>query len=243
VYLPQGDDVMEHWYKARPGEQGASEKGKIKRAIPIPPPIIKKYSKDTGGVDLFDQCRSYFKLELRSLKYWHPMFWFNLESAMVNAWVLSCQTMEAHKLKVGMDQRHFGLQIALGLAAEWEAQGCTMGLDTAISPSKAFSVSNKRIRLHVRSQIDEHDTRFESVDSHAGFFAKLPEKEGVRNVLKMTAAGKKIYPSHRSLYCRYCVEVLKLEKPRRTSFFCKKCKKPLCKGLCFQMWHAVAAKK
>jgi hypothetical protein len=75
AYVPEGDDTVEHWYKAKAGEQGATESGKVKRAISIPP-IIKKYRANMGGVDFFDQFRSYYKLELRCFKYWHPIFWF-----------------------------------------------------------------------------------------------------------------------------------------------------------------------
>ena len=235
--LFRSDDIVEHWYKAKAGEQGATESGKVKRAISIPP-IIKKYRANMGGVDLFDQFRSYYKLELRCFKYWHPIFWFILESAMVNAWVLYCETMKAKKLEVLTDQRMFRLKIATALASEWEAQQCTSDPNVGMSPTKAFAAPKTRVRLHLRHKLSDNDDRQDTLTGHAEFCAKIPEKEGTQKVLKMNAEGKKIYPAHRTLYCRYCVEVKKLTKPSRASFYCKKCKVPLCKGVCFQKWHS-----
>lgn len=60
---------MEHWYPARAGEVGMAAGGKVLKEVVIPP-IIKFYRMFMGGVDLFDQFRAYFKLELKSLKYW-----------------------------------------------------------------------------------------------------------------------------------------------------------------------------
>ena len=86
-YLPSAaDSFVAHWYPALPNELG-SINGKIQREVFIPP-IVKMYNQHMGGVDTFDQYRSYIKLDLRSRKYWHCMFWFIIEPALVNAWVL-----------------------------------------------------------------------------------------------------------------------------------------------------------
>jgi hypothetical protein len=151
--------------------------------------------------------------------------------------------MQIHKKEVPMDQRMFRLQVALGLASEWELRGCALDGDNTLSPSKAFSVPNKTVRLHLRSRSDADQSPFDSADGHAEYFEKLPEKQGAKKALKMRADGTLVYPTHRSMYCRYCVKVLQLDKPHRTSFYCKKCQKPLCKGVCFQMWHSMQAKR
>ena len=85
AYMPSGDLVRgrRHWYKALPGDAEAV-RGKVKKSISIPP-AVKFYRAFMGGVDLFDQYRAYYKLQLRSFKYWHVMFFFILEAALVNA--------------------------------------------------------------------------------------------------------------------------------------------------------------
>jgi hypothetical protein len=84
---PIGDDTVEYWYTAKAGEQGATATGKILKEISICP-IVKWYHKWMGAVDWFDQFRAYLKFEMRSGKFWHPMMWFIIESAMVNAFIL-----------------------------------------------------------------------------------------------------------------------------------------------------------
>lgn len=120
VYSPVGDFFIEHWYTAKAGEADATPSGKIECSIYLPS-IIKYYRQYTGGVDLFDQFRSYYKLELRSVKYWHPMFWSLKESTLVNAWVVYCDKMKARGLETAYTPRKFRLVIAKLLAGEWWA--------------------------------------------------------------------------------------------------------------------------
>jgi Transposase IS4 len=80
--------TVEHWYPAKPNESGAMN-GKVKKSVTIPPAIVA-YNSFKNKVDVFDQYCSYLKFELKSWKFWHPIFWFVMESAiaMVNAWLL-----------------------------------------------------------------------------------------------------------------------------------------------------------
>jgi hypothetical protein len=171
-----------------------------------------------GGVDLFDQYRAYYKLELRSVKYWHPMFWFIIESALVNAWILYCQTAKAQNKEVNITQRVFRALVAKGLAEDWEARGCVGTSEANMSPSKRMKLPSKAVRVHLRGAGMVQSGRFGCPSGHSEFFAKLPEKEGTSKNPKISPSGSLIYPSHRSMACRYCSEVEKLTKPKRTSF-------------------------
>jgi hypothetical protein len=104
-----------------------------------------------GGVDLLDQYRSYYKLELRSLKYWQPIFFLILETAIINAWVIYKHTMTKRKLLLNFTPREFHMQIALELAKDWEAMGCTLGVDSTIrqTPTKKFKASVAQVRVHL----------------------------------------------------------------------------------------------
>jgi hypothetical protein len=100
-YAPISDDLfVTHWYPAKPNEPG-SLNGKVQKEVSISPAVYY-YNQYMGGVDTFDQYRSYIKLELKSYKYWHPMMWFILESALVNAWVLYIKTIK----KAQLEQRY-----------------------------------------------------------------------------------------------------------------------------------------
>jgi hypothetical protein len=140
AYMPSGDLVVEHWYKAKPGDAEAV-RGKVKKAISIPP-AVKSYRAFMGGVDLFDQYRAYYKLQLRSFKYWHVMFFFILEAALVNAWVLYSQNMKRAGLPPEFNHFEFRAAIAMKLAEEWLIRPVSSPSSTK-SPLKHFKVAVK----------------------------------------------------------------------------------------------------
>jgi hypothetical protein len=94
----------------------------------------------------------------------------------------------------------------------------------------------QKVRIHLRNKGIALDSQFDSLDGHAAFFAKLPERAETSKKIKVNNQGTVIYPSHRSMDCRFCADVMKIKK--HTSFCCKKCEKPLCKGVCFYKWHS-----
>jgi hypothetical protein len=122
---PTGEEhqaIVKRWYDARKGEEGATPHGKISTEIFIPMCILF-YHMFMGAVDVFVQFRSYIKLELRSGKYWHPILWFILESALVNVWVLYKATREAAGLAPEFTHLEFRISIALALAASGRQWG------------------------------------------------------------------------------------------------------------------------
>ena len=68
-----------------------------------------------GAVDRFDQFRAYIRLEMRTGKFWHVMFWFVVESAMVNAYILYKITREFANLPVEYTHLQFRLAIVMAL--------------------------------------------------------------------------------------------------------------------------------
>ena len=109
--------------RRKKNEEGQTQYGKIQRDIFIPM-IVLFYNLYMGAVDLFDQYRSYIKLELRSGKFWHPMMWFIFESALVNLWVLYKCIREKAGLQV---QYNFGYPNPLNLL--WLQSGKTWDPD------------------------------------------------------------------------------------------------------------------
>jgi hypothetical protein len=220
-YLPSEEDsFVSHWYPALPNEVG-SINGKIQREVFIPP-IVKMYNQHMGGVDSFDQYRSYIKLDLRSRKYWHCMFWFIVESALVNAWVLYKQTLSKIRpdSKLSFDNFTFRKAVALGLAEEWRDLGCLAPQKIA-SPTKLFAENTaKRARKSLQMELpEEKDAQFSDPLKHFSSCELIPCREGARK-------------KHRPMLCVQC-------HSRRSTYWCKKCRAVLCiqPHLCFLQYH------
>jgi hypothetical protein len=117
-YQPVATDEsgsVKHWF---------TEKGeKIQKDIPRPP-AIKNYNLYMGAVDLYDQYRSYVCMDIKSLKFWHPLFWLVIESALVNAWLLYKVTMAASKKELEFTFFTFRKSVAIAMVSEWEKMGC-----------------------------------------------------------------------------------------------------------------------
>jgi hypothetical protein len=217
-YQYQPDDAglttVEHWYQAKKGEEGYP--GKIRKEINCPP-IVKFYNLFMGAVDLFDQFRQYIKLELRSRKFWHCIFWFVIESALVNSWVLYKATRQAANLPMEYDHLEFRRYIAFALAAEWEGMGCQYNPCGLASPTKQLRETKKGRRVSLKKNICNLERAFD-INRHIDFDSFIPKAEGAK-------------AKYRQVLCRQC-------KEHRTSRWCSSCKVPLCKGKCFLAFHA-----
>jgi hypothetical protein len=178
---------------------------------------VKFYNMYMGAVDLFDQLRSYVALHVRARKFWHPMFWFIIESALVNAWVLYKATRKAANLPIQYIHFTFRMSIALALASEWEDTGCKTKVEDATSPTKHYQ-KTKVVRAHTSSDhpspnSDAVGDRFTAPDKHMRYLTKIPALEG--------STAKK-----RQMLCVEC-------KLSRSTWWCKKCAKPLCRDSCY----------
>ena len=52
------------------------------------PKVIDQYNFFMGGVDIADQRRSYYHTQLRSCRNWYPLFFWLLETAIINLFIL-----------------------------------------------------------------------------------------------------------------------------------------------------------
>jgi Transposase IS4 len=209
-YLPisaDGSSNVQHWFT----EKGEKVQKEITR-----PPAVQQYNLYMGAVDLYDQFRSYVQMDLRSCKFWHPLFWLVIESALVNAWLLYKVTREASNLPFQYTFFSFRKSVALALVSEWESMGCRNKRDVT-TPTKSVKIK-KAIRIHVQHGQDAlSGDRFTSPDKHVLAMEKIPLLEG-SNL------------SCRQMLCRQC-------KVSRSTFWCKKCSTVLCKGNCFLSFH------
>ncbi len=51
------------------------------------PKAIADYGKYTVGIETANQLRSYYGRHRRSKKWWHTLFYFLLETTLVNSWI------------------------------------------------------------------------------------------------------------------------------------------------------------
>ncbi|KAL9976924.1 hypothetical protein ACROYT_G014267 [Oculina patagonica] len=52
------------------------------------PNSVAFYNKFMGGVDMHDQARRYYNLTIKSVKWWKYLFWFFLDAAIVNSFII-----------------------------------------------------------------------------------------------------------------------------------------------------------
>merc|ERR1719378_369206 len=64
------------------------EKGKRDKAERDAPTVAIEYNLYMGGTDGFDFYRGMRSTRRASKKWWHTLFYFYLDAAMINAWVL-----------------------------------------------------------------------------------------------------------------------------------------------------------
>lgn len=215
------NSTITHWYSAKKGEPGYP--GKVQKVINLPP-IIKWYRKFMGAVDTFDQYRAYIKLEFRTGKFWHPMYFFIVESALINAWVLYVATRTLARLPLQFDHVQFRRSIAMSLAAEWEVMGCRNKAEDgpiASSPTTMLKTVKKGKRIHLKKLIlhkSKSDSDTISPPLHMECIERLPAVEGSKN-------------KQRQLQCVQC------QSDKRTSFWCNTCKVPLHRDVCFGKYH------
>ena len=212
AYMPSGDLVVGHWYKALPGDAEAV-RGKVKKSISIPP-AVKFYRAFMGGVDLFDQYRAYYKLQLRSFKYWHVMFFCILEAALVNAWVVYSQTRKMAQLPLEYNHFEFRASIAKKFAEQWLNNGIS-STPLKKSPLKHFKVALKASQHLIADS--GHETRFSCPKKHLQHRVRTPS----------TVSGKIV---KRQLLCAQCY-------CSRPIMMCSACSVPLCIPECYHNYH------
>ena len=185
---------------------------KVQRDI-ARPHAIQQYNLYLGAVDLFDKYRLYIQVDLRSSKFWHPLFWLIMESALLNAWLLYKVIMEAADLPVKYNFFTLRKSVALALVADWESKGCRNVSPAAQSPSKVLTTT-KQVKLYAKHATC--GTGFVP-DEHWTFFTKIPVLEG-SNL------------TWRQLLCRHCIT-------SRSIFWCPKCAAALSKDLLCGLAH------
>ena len=59
-----------------------------RKTLPIPV-VIDDYNYNMGGVDIADQLRSYYSTQLTVFRTWVPLFFWLLDTAIINSYLIS----------------------------------------------------------------------------------------------------------------------------------------------------------
>ncbi|KAJ8934039.1 hypothetical protein NQ314_013614 [Rhamnusium bicolor] len=92
------------------------------------PLLVKQYNTHMGYVDRFDMLKSIYELDRKSHKWWHRIFFYFLDSSIVNAFILFKKRSDSRCVSL----KEFRLSIARGLIG---AAPATRGLKRGSSPS------------------------------------------------------------------------------------------------------------
>jgi hypothetical protein len=106
-----------------------------KKSLPIPI-VIDDYNHFMGGVDIADQLRGYYNTQLSVRRTWMPLFFWLLDTAIVNSYLILKKSGE------NIEHKEFRLQLVWDLIKE--------GLE-------------EEEKQHTRSYVDELTNKFEFI--------------------------------------------------------------------------------
>lgn len=199
------------------------------------------YNDFMGGVDIADQRRSYYSTQLRVCRNWLPIFFWLLDTTIINSHLIARQAIP-HPPRSAMYFHHhsyFRTRLAWNLVLS--------GFQT-INPSFARQLQTE-INPHARGRHCPGATPLGNTTEarRAGYVGKNYNLPPTR----FTPGSHSLQPMEKrsSPYCIFCRYLSKSParatlfnygpkgKIRRTSFQCSFCKAPLCREFCFDMYH------
>ena len=179
------------------------------------PTIINDYNQHMGGVDIADQLRSNYCVQQKSLRNWLPLFYWLLDTAIINSYRLHQQhyPTTTHK-KFREDIIHSWIQSTILIGPT----------PISLPPSARYTTT----------QSIPHPLTFRLTGPHEDIWKPKADRRWCwlcRYKQKMSLPGTKTKPGHgKSTIPDF-----------RTRIMCSKCEIYLCTGAnCFQLYHSVA---
>ena len=86
------------------------------------PDAIVKFNKYMGGVDLSNQLCTYYRVGRPSHKWWRYVFWFVVNVAITNAWLLFKASVSAERLAQTSSHKKFVLELTEELENEFSSR-------------------------------------------------------------------------------------------------------------------------
>lgn len=208
--------VSEHW-------------GPLGSKVMLHPQYSVDYNSYMNAVDVHDQLRSYYNTQLKAFRIWMPLFFFMLDAAVINAFLIAKQQHQPLKDAFITQQRAFRLRLAWCLTLQGSHgidQNWTSRLsNTARSAGGQFMKGNRTNRRHT------------------GGFNYITKKTSLPTIRH--APGNHIlvrnYQQRRERDCAPCRFLKQRDsshKVHRTRLYCIICTDyyPICRH-CDQDWH------
>lgn len=148
------------------------------------PKVVSEYNAKMGGVDRYDQLRERYQIGRRSVKWWHRLMYFLIDTSIVNSYVMWKHSKPDRQHK---DQLSFRLRLARQLI-------------------KGFT-SRKRLGRHVNFQNKKkyvpEEVKFANVGRH------FPEK--ISKPRRCKNCSTKKHEKRTQILCTYCKVPLCIE--------------------------------
>lgn len=220
------------WYKDMVasiwGNQGST-------TLPLPTYSVD-HNYNMGGVDRHDQMRSYSPTQLISVRNWLPLFFFLLDAAIINAFVISQDLFGHTKIPHLVRQRPFRMRLAWNMiiiGARALDEDWTKILETGQPVQPKYQ---GKFRAGVTPTGNNTSSR------QHGYVGKNYVLPAIRN---SPGDHEKVrYQNANAILCTYCrYKRSTLQEAhvivRRTRFGCQICGSdyPLCDD-CFDLWHS-----
>lgn len=80
------------------------------------------YNTYIGAIDTYDQLRSYYSTQLKAFRIYYPLWFFLLDAAVINAYIIAWQLHGHTKDQIVSNQPSFRLRLAWFLVIEGSYQ-------------------------------------------------------------------------------------------------------------------------
>jgi hypothetical protein len=109
------------------------------------PACIYDYNQHMGGVDVADQLRCYYETHLTSRRTWYPLFFWALDTGIINAFLIYKDCPQANK---SITHKEFRMQVAWEFIMGWRGlrskRALVAGADTTNKRQKYVTARSKR---------------------------------------------------------------------------------------------------
>lgn len=133
------------------------------------PRMVREYNSFMGGVDLADMLLALYRIPMRSKKWYIPIFFYLLKTAITNGWLLYRRHCTIEKEKA-MPLLEFQLQIAEDLLKAGKLESCTPKRGR---PSTSNIEPKKKSKTSAAAPVPTGAARFDCLDH----FPRFDEKQ------------------------------------------------------------------
>ena len=116
---------------------------------PVPKAVVD-YNKHMGAVDIMDQRRSYYTCTRRSTRSWLRIFWWSVDTAIINSWILYNLKFAPNKLS----QREFREELVYSMTTSWCTRRKHVGRKRKRNISLEFRREGRHFPIEGMKQMD-----------------------------------------------------------------------------------------